>query len=58
MEKDKILLIRLEGPLQSWGERSKWDYRDTADFPTKSGVIGMIACAMGLERTDAQLGKL
>ena len=58
MEKDKILLIRLEGPLQSWGERSKWDYRDTADFPTKSGVIGMIACAMGLERTDAQIGKL
>lgn len=58
MEKDKILLIRLEGPLQSWGERSKWDYRDIADFPTKSGVIGMIACAMGLERTDAQIGKL
>lgn len=58
MEKNKILLIRIEGPLQSWGERSKWDYRDTSDFPTKSGIVGMIACAMGLERTDIRIGEL
>lgn len=53
-----ILLIRLEGVLQSWGEHSKWDYRDTADFPSKSGVIGLLGCALGLERDNVRLGEL
>ena len=41
------LFLRLEGPLQSWGERGRWSVRDTASEPTKSGVIGLIACALG-----------
>lgn len=53
-----ILLFRLEGILQSWGEHSKWDYRDTADFPSKSGIIGLLGCAMGLERENTHLGKI
>ena len=53
-----ILVLRLEGILQSWGEHSKWDYRDSAPMPTKSGVIGLIGCAMGLEREDARLQQL
>lgn len=47
-----ILLLRLEGLLQSWGERARWDYRDTATMPTKSGIIGLLACALGLTRND------
>ncbi|MFQ3634189.1 type I-E CRISPR-associated protein Cas5/CasD [Roseiflexus sp.] len=35
------LFLRLEGPMQSWGLRSRWSERDTADAPTKSGVIGL-----------------
>jgi len=42
------LFLRLEGPLQSWGERARWDVRDTAPEPTKSGVVGLLACALGL----------
>lgn len=53
-----ILWFRLEGPLQSWGERSHWDYRDTAQFPSKSGVIGLLACALGWERDDSRIGEL
>ncbi len=53
-----ILVLRLDGLLQSWGEHSKWGYRDSAAMPTKSGVIGMIGCAMGLERDDDRLGEL
>lgn len=41
------LFLRLEGPLQSWGERAKWDVRDTAPEPTKSGVVGLLGCALG-----------
>jgi len=51
------LFLRLEGPMQSWGERGRWSVRDTAPEPTKSGVIGLIACAMGY-RTDEQIRPL
>ncbi|MFU0833392.1 MAG: Type I-E CRISPR-associated protein Cas5/CasD [Oscillospiraceae bacterium] len=53
-----ILVLRLEGVLQSWGEHSKWNWRDTADMPTKSGVIGLLGCALGLERSSPQLAEL
>jgi CRISPR system Cascade subunit CasD len=53
-----ILLLRLEGPLQSWGERARWDFRDSAVFPTKSGVMGLLACALGLSRNDAGIVDL
>ena len=42
------LFLRLQGPLQSWGERGRWSIRDSAPHPTKSGVIGLIACALGI----------
>lgn len=58
MASHNYLVLRLEGPLQCWGERAKWKYRDTADFPTKSGVTGLIACAMGLSRDNAQIGTI
>lgn len=46
------LLVRLAGPLQSWGERSAFDVRDTASFPTRSGLLGMIAGALGRRRGE------
>ncbi len=53
-----VLLLWLEGPMQSWGNRSRWDVRDTGREPTKSGVIGLIGCAMGLNRDDPELERL
>jgi len=47
------LLLRLEGPMQSWGYRSRFDYRDTALEPTRSGVIGLICAAMGIARGES-----
>ncbi|MEE1821652.1 type I-E CRISPR-associated protein Cas5/CasD [Streptomyces sp. BE20] len=44
------LLLHLAGPLQSWGERSQFNERDTAPFPTRSGVIGLLASALGRPR--------
>lgn len=52
------LFLRLEGPLQAWGLRARWGERDSADAPTKSGVIGLLGCALGLRRDDAQLREL
>lgn len=51
----KLLVLCLEGALQSWGEESKWDIRDSSDMPTKSGIVGLLACAMGLERGDPEI---
>lgn len=42
-----LILLWLEGPLQSWGVESKFSYRDTLKFPTKSGILGLICCALG-----------
>ena len=48
-----ILLLRLSAPLQSWGSDSRFDTRQTNREPTKSGVIGMIAAALGISREDS-----
>lgn len=46
-----VLCIPLVGPLQSWGTRSRFTNRDSERTPTKSGVLGMIASALGIERS-------
>lgn len=45
-----VLLMRLAGPLQSWGSSSRFARRSTDPEPTKSGVIGLIAAARGVDR--------
>ncbi len=44
---DPYLLLWLEAPLQSWGHDSRFGRRDSLDFPTKSGVLGLLCCARG-----------
>lgn len=57
------LVLRLAGPLQSWGVTGQFTRRDTHTQPTKSGVLGMIAACLGRERgadisdlTNLQIG--
>lgn len=58
MAEKKLLILRLEGALQGWDAASKWDERGTEDFPTKSGVVGLLGCALGLDRGAAELAAL
>lgn len=51
------LLLRLAAPLQAWGTDSKFEVRRTNREPSKSGVIGLLAAALGLRR-DADLSEL
>ncbi|MFI7097761.1 type I-E CRISPR-associated protein Cas5/CasD [Streptomyces sp. NPDC050161] len=53
----RVLLVRLAGPLQSWGITGRFARRDTHSRPTKSGVIGLCAAALGLPREEP-LGEL
>ncbi|RSZ63183.1 type I-E CRISPR-associated protein Cas5/CasD [Corynebacterium hylobatis] len=47
------LVMRLSGPLQSWGVDSRFVNRSTASSPTKSGVIGLLAAAQGRPREES-----
>ncbi|MFI6476302.1 type I-E CRISPR-associated protein Cas5/CasD [Nonomuraea sp. NPDC050663] len=44
------LVLRLAAPLQSWGEHSAFANRDTLRHPTRSGLIGLLAAAEGVQR--------
>lgn len=48
------LFLRLEGPLQAWGDPSKFLIRRTMDAPTKSGVLGLLCSAFGYSRQAAR----
>jgi CRISPR system Cascade subunit CasD len=46
-----VLLLQLAGPLQSWGSSARFARRTTEAAPTKSGVLGLLAAALGRPRT-------
>jgi CRISPR-associated protein Cas5/CasD subtype I-E len=45
------LLLRLDGPMQSWSI-AEFSDRPTMPFPTKSGIVGLLANAYGRGRAD------
>lgn len=45
------LLLRLAGPMQSWGVQSHFAMRDTGREPSKSGVVGLLCAALGRPRS-------
>ena len=45
-----VLLLRLCGPMQSWGVQSRFSIRDTGLEPSKSGVVGLLCAALGRPR--------
>jgi len=47
-----ILLFRLYGPMASWGEIAVGESRHTANYPSKSAILGLIGAALGIERHD------
>lgn len=46
----ETVFLRLCGPMQSWGTTGRFDVRGTEPWPTKSGVVGLVAAAMGINR--------
>lgn len=48
------LLLRLAAPLQAWGSDSKFETRKTNREPTKSGVVGLLAAALGIGRDEPE----
>ncbi|SER29549.1 type I-E CRISPR-associated protein Cas5/CasD [Parafannyhessea umbonata] len=48
-----VLLLRLSGPMQAWGDSSRFVMRTTRREPTKSGVVGLLAAALGRSREES-----
>ncbi|MGX8705189.1 MAG: type I-E CRISPR-associated protein Cas5/CasD [bacterium] len=47
------LLLRLAAPLQSWGLNAIFNIRQTDNVPSKSGVVGLLASALGRRREES-----
>lgn len=50
----KLLLYQLYGPMVSWGESAVGEVRNSYNVPSKSAIIGMLACALGITRQQEQ----
>jgi CRISPR system Cascade subunit CasD len=50
MSNKACLALLLDGPMQSWGFTSRFTRRTTALHPTKSGVVGLLAAALGIDK--------
>lgn len=46
------LLLRLYGPLASWGEIAVGESRHSAVHPSRSALLGLLGAALGIERHD------
>ena len=46
------LVFQLYAPLVSWGEQAVGQERPSADHPSRSALLGLIAAALGIDRTD------
>jgi CRISPR system Cascade subunit CasD len=46
------LVVRLYGPLASWGEIAVGESRHSAVYPSKSALLGLLGAALGVVRED------
>lgn len=48
----KTILLKLAGPLQSWGTDSNFETRNTDRYPSKSAIIGLLSACCGFRRDE------
>jgi len=54
-----FLILKLQGPMQAWGEHTFEGLRPSANFPTRSGMLGLLGACLGITRNDCdQLQQL
>ena len=46
------LIFQLQATLSSWGETAVGEYRPTANYPSESALLGLLAAALGIDRGD------
>lgn len=46
------LVLKLQGVMQAWGGHTMEDLRHTERMPTRSGIVGLLAACLGIDRHD------
>lgn len=46
------LVLKLQGPMQAWGEHTFEGLRPSANFPTRSGILGLLGACFGIARNE------
>ena len=55
----EFLILKLQAPMQAWGEHTFEGLRPSANFPTRSGVLGLLGACLGIRRNEPErLGRL
>ncbi|HOH80707.1 MAG TPA: type I-E CRISPR-associated protein Cas5/CasD [Methanoregulaceae archaeon] len=49
-----FLILKLHGPMQAWGEHTFEGHRPSANFPTRSGLLGLLGACLGIRRNDRE----
>lgn len=49
-----FLILKLHGPMQGWGEHTFEGNRPSANFPTRSGVLGLLGACLGIRRNERE----
>ncbi|MFT4172193.1 MAG: type I-E CRISPR-associated protein Cas5/CasD [Rhodocyclaceae bacterium] len=50
----RFLILRLQGPMQGWSGHSFEGRRPLLEYPSRSGVLGLLAACLGICRSDRQ----
>ena len=45
----RFLLLKLAGPMQAWGQHTLETFRPVHQFPTRSGLVGLLGACLGLD---------
>ncbi len=46
------LILKLQGVMQAWGEHTFEGLRPSANFPTRSAILGLLGACLGVDRAD------
>lgn len=49
-----FLILKLHGPMQAWGEHTFEGHRPSANFPTRSGLLGLLGACLGIGRNERE----
>ncbi|HVC38128.1 MAG TPA: type I-E CRISPR-associated protein Cas5/CasD [Gammaproteobacteria bacterium] len=48
------LVFQLQAPLSAWGETAVGEFRPTANYPSESALLGLLAAALGIRREEEE----
>jgi len=49
---NEYLILKLQGPMQAWGEHSFEGIRPSGNIPTRSALLGLLGACLGIGRNE------